>query len=337
MQEMTDPTQFIFSKTPYRISLFGGGSDYPSYYNKNGGACIGGSINKYSYLGVKKLPAFFEHKFRIVYSKTEETQSIKEIQHPSVREVLKFLNFKSGLEIHHHGDLPARSGLGTSSAFTVGLLKSMYQLVGKNASNLSIAKDATLVEQDLIQEAVGSQDQLMVAKGGFNHITFSKDSEHRIIPLENNKSLELLSQNLLLLFTGVSRDSFINAKKIIDNIRFNQAHIKSLVDYSFMAMEVLKGSTFNPKDIGDLLDKSWKHKKSLADSISTPLIDQIYQTGIQNGAYGGKILGAGGGGFILFCAPPQTHSKIIQALPSCINIDFAFEQKGTRIVIERGN
>ncbi|MFT6631560.1 MAG: D-glycero-alpha-D-manno-heptose-7-phosphate kinase [Bacteriovoracaceae bacterium] len=327
---------FLFSKTPYRVSLFGGGSDYPAYYKEHGGACIGGAINKYCYIGSRYLPPFFAHKHRIVYSQTEHPQSIDEIKHPSVREVLKHLNIEEGLEIHHYGDLPARSGLGTSSSFTVGLLNCLTSLQSKKLSKQELYLTSILIEQSKIKEAVGSQDQVMVTQGGFNYIKFNQCGKIECEKIIEEKRIQRLSENLMLFFTGVSRNSSENAEKIIKNIPSKVQTIKKMVSFAHDAKIIIENPSGNLDHIGEMLNEAWLLKKTLADTITTDFINDYYERALKAGAIGGKILGAGGGGFLLFYVPEESQNKVKMALSELLYIDFKFEFEGASLVKNLG-
>ena len=327
---------FLFSKTPYRVSLFGGGSDYPAYYKEHGGACIGGAINKYCYIGSRYLPPFFEHKHRIVYSQTEHPQSIDEIKHPSVREVLKHLKIEDGLEIHHYGDLPARSGLGTSSSFTVGLLNCLTSLQSQELSKQDLYLTSILIEQTKIKEAVGSQDQVMVTQGGFNFIKFNTSGKIECERISDEEKIEDLSNNLMLFFTGISRDSSNNAEKIIKNIPSKTSTLKKMVSFAHEAKNIIESSSKDLDHIGHMLHEAWLLKKTLADTITTDFINGYYEKAFAAGAIGGKILGAGGGGFLLFYVPRNKQNNVKNALSELLYIDFNFEFEGASIVQNLG-
>ncbi len=298
----------IISKTPFRISFFGGGTDYPKWYHENGGSVLATTIDKYCYISCRHLPPFFEHKHRIVYSKIESVKSTEEIQHPVVRAVLSNLSITDGLEIHHDADLPARSGLGSSSSFTVGLINVLNALKGLQISKQDLAKQATYIEQEVLKETVGSQDQVLAAFGGFNRIDFRPDDSFNISPVIINKDLvEQLQSHMLLFFTGLSRFSSDIARDKVSNFtnRFQElTRIKEMVDEG---MSILQSPSTPIMDLGKLIHESWKLKRSLSAKVSTPKIDEIYEAGIKAGATGGKILGAGGGGFILFFAEPKNQ------------------------------
>ncbi|MBT3514597.1 MAG: kinase [Nitrospina sp.] len=328
----------IISKTPFRISLFGGGTDYPSWYRQNGGSVLAAAIDKYCHISCRHLPPFFDHKHRIVYSKVESVKTIEEIQHPSVRAVLSTLGISAGLEIHHDGDLPARSGIGSSSSFTVGLINVVNALKGQQTSKEDLAKQAIFIEQEVLKESVGSQDQILAAFGGFNRIDFNPDDSFNIAPVIINKDLmNQLQDHMLIFFTGLSRFSSDIAKDKINNFtsRFRElTQIKEIVDE---AMSILQSTSVPIENLGKLLHESWKLKRSLSAKISTPYIDEIYEAGISAGAIGGKILGAGGGGFILFFAKPENHKNIRLRLKDLVHVSFRFDNMGSKIVVYEPN
>ena len=328
----------IISKTPFRISFFGGGTDYPEWYHENGGSVLATTIDKYCYISCRHLPPFFEHKHRIVYSKIESVKTTEEIQHPVVRAVLSNLSITDGLEIHHDADLPARSGLGSSSSFTVGLINVLNALKGLQISKQDLAKQATYIEQEVLKETVGSQDQVLAAFGGFNRIDFHPDDSFNISPVIINKDLvEQLQSHMLLFFTGLSRFSSDIARDKVSNFtnRFQElTQIKEMVDEG---MSILQSPSTPIMDLCKLMHESWKLKRSLSDKVSTPKIDEIYETGIKAGATGGKILGAGGGGFILFFAEPKNHKKIRERLKSLVHVAFHFDDVGSKIVVYEPN
>ena len=328
----------IISKTPFRISLFGGGTDYPNWYRENGGSVLATAIDKYCYISCRHLPPFFEHKHRIVYSKVENVKEIKEIQHPSVRAVLSTLETNAGLEIHHNGDLPARSGIGSSSSFTVGLINVINALKGQQISKEDLAKQAIYIEQKVLKESVGSQDQILASFGGFNRINFYPDDTFNITPVIISKSLtDQLQSHMLLFFTGVSRFSSGIAKDKIANFknRFQElTQIKQMVDEG---LSILQSPSTPIAELGKLLHESWQLKRSLSNKVSTPEIDTIYQTGLAAGAIGGKILGAGGGGFILFFAKPENHKNIRKKLKGLVQVSFCFDNTGSKIVLYEPN
>ena len=324
----------IISRTPFRVSLFGGGSDYPVWFKEHGGAVFGFSINKYCYISMRELPPFFEHKHRIVYSAIELINDINDIQHPAVRAILQELNPPRGLEIHHQGDLPARSGLGSSSSFSVGLLNAYHALSGKMISKRNLAEMAINLEQNVMREHVGSQDQIWAAFGGMNHIDFNRDETFSVTPLIVNleRRKEFLG-NLMLFFTGLSRYATQIAEKKIANLPNRQSHVKKMVDMVAEAEGILQDTRAPLSDIGKLLHDSWSLKKELANEISPSEVDEIYQAARDAGALGGKLLGAGGGGFMLFYAEADAQAKIRQSLSHLTEVHFDVDHVGSKIVI----
>lgn len=323
----------IISRTPFRISFFGGGTDFPEWYRENGGAVLSTTIDKYCYISCRKLPPFFEYKHRIVYSKYEHVSEIDEIVHPAVRETFRFMNVGEGLEIHHDGDLPARSGLGSSSSFTVGLLHALYALQGKMVTKKRLALEAINIEQDMIKENVGSQDQVAVAVGGLNKINFSGSHNIEINPITINKSrLDKFQDHLLLFFTGFSRSaSKIEAEKM-KHISKKKSELTAMCSMVDEAIDILNGPDEDLPDFGRLLHENWKLKKSLSDNVSTNYIDYVYDTAMKSGAVGGKILGAGGGGFILFFVKPDDRDRVKEALSFLLHVPFRFDSLGSQII-----
>jgi len=324
----------IVSKTPFRISFFGGGTDYPAWYRNKGGAVLATTIDKYCYISCRYLPPFFEHRYRIVYSKIETVSEISQIQHPAVRAVLEMLKYDHGLEIHHDGDLPARSGLGSSSSFTVGLINAVTALNGRYISKDELANQAIYIEQEALRENVGSQDQISVAHGGFNRIEFKRDNTYDVTPVVLPKlKLEQLERSLMLFFTGVTRFSSDVAKMQIENFKKREAELMRMESMVTDALSILNGSTNHFDDFGRLLGESWKYKRSLSEKVSTQEIDDIYETAISAGALGGKLLGAGGGGFLLFYVHPDKQPFVRDRLKNLINVPFNFETSGSRVVL----
>lgn len=322
----------IISRTPFRISFFGGGTDYPVWYKGNRGAVLGTTIDKYCYITCRYLPPFFEHKYRIVYSQIENLRHIDEIRHPSVRETLKFMGITQGLEIHHDADLPARTGLGSSSSFTVGLLHALYALRGIMPSKMQLAREAIHIEQDMIKENVGSQDQVLAAFGGLCHINF--DGEHHIdvepVPIKA-ETLELLQNNLMLFFTSFSRVASEIAEEQIKQTPNKKRELSAMYQLVNEAKNVLNGDN-DLLEFGKLLHESWELKRGLTNKISTPYIDSLYETAIRAGATGGKLLGAGGGGFILLFVKPELQLKVKERLRGVLYVPFRLENSGTRII-----
>jgi D-glycero-alpha-D-manno-heptose-7-phosphate kinase len=322
----------IISRTPFRISFFGGGTDYPVWYKENSGAVLSTTIDKYCYLTVRYLPPFFLHKHRIVYSIIENVKYVSEIQHPAVRALLEFCKIDKGMEIHHNGDLPARSGLGSSSSFTVGLLHSLYALKGSIVSKCQLAKEAIKVEREILRENVGSQDQVAVAYGGFNKIIFDKDDHFRVEPVTLHKEkLQQLQNHLMLIFTGLSRTASEVAEEQINNTPHKKKDLAAIQETVEEAVKILSQDR-DIKEFGKLLHESWKIKKSLTKKITNLTIDNIYDKALRSGAVGGKLLGAGGGGFILLFVPPERQADVKEALRELLEVKFCFENAGSQIV-----
>lgn len=322
----------IISKTPFRVSFFGGGTDFPSWYGNNQGMVLSTTIDKYCYISVRYLPPFFEHKHRIVYGKIENVKYINKIQHPVVRTLLELSHIKKGLEVHHDGDLPARSGIGSSSAFTVGMINALCALKGKMVSKNYLAKQAIFTERHILKESVGSQDQVAVAYGGFNKIIFHDDHNFRVEPITLHKEkIKQLQNHLMLFFTGLFRYSSKIAHEQVKNTGNNKKELSAMLGMVNYAVEILNGNS-NIIEFGKLLHESWQLKKKLSERISNSVIDKMYQRALSNGAVGGKILGAGGGGFMLLFVPPEKQNKIRGALKDFLEVKFAFEKDGSQII-----
>jgi len=328
----------IITRTPFRISFFGGGTDYPGWFRDHGGAVLATTIDKYCYITCRRLPPFFEHKHRIVYSRIENVQRPEQIEHPAVRAVLQWAQVSDGLEIHHDGDLPARSGLGSSSSFTVGLVHALHALRGQMAGKEALARNAIHIEQDLIGENVGSQDQVSAAFGGFNRIEFRRDGGFDVAPviLPAGRREELKS-HLMLCFTGLSRIASEVAKSKIDNLkkRADELHrMRAMVDEATGLLQDVRRPI---ADFGKLLDASWQYKRRLSDKVSTPEIDRIYDIAMAAGATGGKLLGAGGGGFMLLFAAPERQAAIRDRLSNLVHVPFEFDDSGSKVVLYQPN
>ena len=322
----------IISRTPFRISFFGGGTDYPAWYRENYGAVLGTTIDKYCYITCRCLPPFFEHKHRILYSQMELVQDIDEIRHPSARETLRFMGITEGMEIHHDGDLPARTGLGSSSSFTVGLLHALYVLKGIMPSKMQLAQEAIHIEQDIIKENVGSQDQVLAAFGGLSRIDFSgeRNIEIKRVTIKPER-LESLQNHLMLFFTGFSRTASEIAGEQIKQTPNKKRELTEMHRMVDEAIGILNGDN-DLLEFGKLLHESWQLKRSLTNKISTPYTDFLYETAIGAGATGGKLLGAGGGGFILFFVKPELQPKVREALSGVLYVPFRFENSGSQII-----
>jgi D-glycero-alpha-D-manno-heptose-7-phosphate kinase len=327
----------IISRTPFRISFFGGGTDYPAWFRENGGSVLSTTINKYCHISCRHLPPFFANKHRIVWSQIENVSTVDEIRHPSVRECIRFLALNEGLEVHHDGDLPARAGLGSSSSFTVGMLHTLRGLQGQMPDKRQLALDAIHVEQDLIRENVGCQDQIAVAFGGLNRIDFHPSADFSLFKIIlSPERLESLQDHLLLIFTGVSRTASDIAGDKIKAVGDKKIEFAAIQQMVAEAVGILTGS--GPMDdFGRLLHESWQLKRSLTPKVTTPHIDAIYDRALKAGAIGGKLLGAGGGGFMLFFAAPDRHAAVKQALAEFLHVPFRFETSGSHIIFYEKN
>jgi len=325
----------IISRTPFRVSFFGGSTDYPAWYKNHPGAVLATSINKYCYISCRYLPPFFEHKYRVVYSKIETVKDKMQIQHPVVRAAIGLMKIDKGLEIHHDGDLPARTGLGSSSSFTVGMLHALYALNGIMPTKKQLALEAINLERNILKENVGSQDQITASIGGFNRIDFDSGSKNEFIEtpimIGNNRKQDL-QNHLMLFFTGISRYASDVAKKQIENIPNKTQQLKIMYQMVEEAISILNAEGPLSK-FGDLLHESWMLKRELSEGITNRYVDEIYEVARKEGALGGKLLGAGGGGFILIFAPPEKHSAIENKLKDLLRVPFEFENQGSQIVM----
>ncbi|MFC1903344.1 kinase [Chloroflexota bacterium] len=326
----------IISRTPFRISFFGGGTDYPVWYNKNKGAVLSTTIDKYCYITCWYLAPFFDYTSRIVWSQIEIVGDNSEIKHPAVREALQFMNVEKGVEIHHAGDLPARTGLGSSSSFTVGTLHALYALNGKMPTKMQLAKDAINIEQNMLKENVGSQDQVAVAFGGFNKIEFAADNDPCVTPMiMKDDKLQRLQDYMMLFFTGFSRTASEIAGEQIRNTPKRVNELNTMCQMVDEAIDILKSNDLTA--FGKLLHESWQLKRSLSSKITTPKIDDIYAAALSAGAIGGKLLGAGGGGFLLLFAKPEIQPQIRTKLRHLLHVPFQFENSGSQIIFYQPN
>jgi D-glycero-alpha-D-manno-heptose-7-phosphate kinase len=326
----------IISRTPYRISLLGGGTDYPSWYEKHGGAVLGTTIDKYCYLFVRKLPPFFPHKHRVVYSQIELVRDHRELVHPSVRAALMELSseLSDGIEVQHMGDLPARSGLGSSSSFTVGLLNALNALRGKMTAPHELAREAIRIEQHVIKESVGSQDQVWAAIGGLGTITFQPSGDFELKPLIiASERVKALNDCMMLFYSGQSRFASAVAAEKIENLAKRERQLHRMREFVDEGVQILQQANRQLDDLGRLLHESWKLKKELASGVTTSKVDEIYEAGMAGGAVGGKLLGAGGGGFVLLFARPECHGEIRQRLKGLIEVSAKINSPGSTIVL----
>jgi D-glycero-alpha-D-manno-heptose-7-phosphate kinase len=327
--------QVIITRTPYRVSFFGGGSDYPVWYEQERGAVLSTTIDKYCYITCRYLPPFFPHRSRIVYSKVEIVKDVEEIEHASVRNALLFLGMHDGVEIHHDGDVPARSGLGTSSTFTVGLLHALHRLRGDHTARMQLAQEAVHVERNLNREAVGAQDQVAAALGGLNQIEFGPGEKIAATRIHvAPERLDELADHLMLFFTGVSRNATDIAQEQIRNTRKCAVELRELVSFVDEGAAILAG-TRPLVEFGRLLHRSWLLKQRLSAAITTDVVDRIYARALEEGAVGGKLLGAGGGGFLLLFAPPHAQPRLREALADLVHIRFRFEDAGSQVIFEQ--
>ena len=320
----------IITKTTYRISFFGGGSDYPEWYNKERGTILSSTIDKHIYITCRYLPSFFSHNYRVVWSKIEAVKKIDEIEHPAVRELLKYLKINKKLEIHYDGDLPARSGMGSSSVFVVGLMKALLALKKKNISKEILAKKSINFEQNILNEIVGAQDQTAASYGGFNKIQFFKNKT-KVVQLDLKKNLNKLNENLLLIYTGIQRNAQDYASdyvKKIDNTK--KANIKKIIDQAVLAEKLLKKGDID--NFGSLLHEAWVEKKLLSRNISNIKLDELYNLARKYGALGGKLLGAGGGGFFLFYMKKNNQIRFLNKNKKLLNIPFKFSAEGSKVI-----
>jgi D-glycero-alpha-D-manno-heptose-7-phosphate kinase len=327
----------IITRTPFRLSFFGGGTDYPDWFRQHGGLVVGAAMQHYCYISCRSLPPFFEYKTRVVYSQSEMVNHPGEIKHPAIRGCLTHLGIEDGLEVHHDADLPARAGLGSSSAFTVGFLLSLLAWRGSPLPEArELADLAIKVEQEVIREHVGIQDQILAAHGGFQTIRIDQVGDYQMTPLVLSENyLQCLESHVLLGFTGLTRLAPTLAAEQVKRIRSGNS---SMNEIQSMAEEGLKlfqaGKAM--EEIGALLRENWKVKRTLAENMSSPVIDDLYARALKAGAYGGKLLGAGGGGFMMFLAPPELHEKIQAALPQVkVWVPFKVAPSGADIIFQK--
>ena len=321
----------VITQTPFRMSFFGGGTDFPGFYNEHGGAVISTTFDKYCYVNVRHLPPFFEYSTELSYSKIERVKNIDEINHPSIRECMRYLDMRD-IRLTYEADLPAKSGLGTSSSFAVGMLNAFYSLKGKYKSKRELADDAIYLERELCNEAGGVQDQIAVAFGGFNRIDFSADGYQVTPVVMSNERKEILNDTLMMFFTGFSRfssDIQTSTQAVLKDKTAQLLEMYSLVD---TAQGILTDKNSDLNDFGRLLDHTWKLKRGITTRISTNSLDEIYEKAMSAGALGGKLLGAGGGGFFVFYVEPEKRKSVMQALDKLLYIPFKFEDSGTRVI-----
>lgn len=324
----------IVTRTPYRVSLIGGGTDYPAWYETHGGAVLATTINRYCYVSARYLPPFYEHHSRIVYSRTEVVPSNDLIEHPAVRGVLQYLGITRGVEIHHHGDLPGRSGIGSSSAFVVGLLHALQALEGQPPDKLALAQQAIAVEHDVLHESVGCQDQVLAALGGLLRIEFPRAGAPLPSPLLlSAERREELRSRLLLFFTGTTRTASDVAREQLARLPEMTSSMQQLGSLVDDAQAILESSE-SIDALGEVLHQAWLIKRGLSTGVTTPAIDDLYERARQAGATGGKILGAGGGGFLLVFAASARHAAIRAALSDLLEVPVGFDSGGSQIMVQ---
>ena len=327
----------IISKTPYRISFFGGGTDYPVWYKKYGGSVLSTTIDKYIYISLRNLPPFFKHKYRIVWSHIETVKKIDQIKHKVVKEMLKKYKIKSGLEIHYDGDLPARSGMGSSSVFSVGLMNLLSNFQGKIIKKKQLAEKSIYFEQKVLRQIVGSQDQIAATYGGFNKIVFKTGGGFSVFPFSSKKKkIQKLNKNLLLVYSGLKRTAHHIAKSYVHKLQTSKkSHILEISSFVKEGERILKEGKLD--DFGKLLHESWLEKKSLSPLIANSHINEIYDLALKKGALGGKLLGAGGGGFLVFYVPHHKQKNFIRHFKNLINVPFKFTSEGSNIMFNNFN
>ena len=325
----------IITKTPFRMSFFGGGTDMESFFKIHGGAVLSTTFDKYCYVNVRHLPPFFDYRTELSYSKTERVTSVEEIQHPAIRNAMKMLDMHE-IRLTYEADLPARSGLGTSSSFAVGMLSAFYALKGKYADKKKLADEAIYLERVLCGEAGGWQDQIAASYGGFNRINFNKDGTYDVLPIiispEREKQLD---HNLMMFFTGFTRFSSDVQKANAASPETKEAKEKRLLEMLDLvddAEDVLTNKKRDLNEFGRLLDHTWKLKRQTGSAVSTSNIDALYQRGIEAGALGGKLLGAGGGGFLVFYVQPEKREALKAAMHDLLYVPFHFEDGGSRVL-----
>lgn len=322
----------IITKTPFRMSFFGGGTDMEDYFKENGGAVLSTTFDKYCYVTVRHLPKFFDYKTHLTYSRMEYVNKYEEIEHPLIREGMKMLDMHE-LRLTYESDLPARSGLGTSSSFAVGMLNAFYALKGKYANKKKLADEAIYLERVLCNEAGGWQDQIAASFGGFNRINFNSDGYEVLPVIISPERKRKLNNNLMMLFTGFTRfSSYVQKANNVSGTEEKRARLKEMYELVDEAEAVLTNKDRDLDDFGRLLDTTWRLKKGTGGAISTGSIDELYEKGMTAGALGGKLLGAGGGGFLVFYVQPEKQEMVREAMKELMYIPFKFEDGGTRVI-----
>lgn len=321
----------IITRTPFRMSFFGGGTDFESYFKEHGGAVLSTTFDKYCYVSVRHLPRFFDYWNEIIYSKIERVKATEEIAHPAVRNAMLMKDMHE-LRLSYDADLPARSGLGTSSSFAVGMLNAFSALKGKKLSKRQLADEAIYLERVLCNESGGIQDQIAAAFGGLNLISFGPDG-YEVTPVRiSEERRSMLNDRLMLFFTGFSRFSSDIQQGTVKALKDRTAELKEMTGLTYEAQRLLESETADLGEFGRMLDHTWKLKRGISSGISTGSIDAMYNAGISAGAAGGKLLGAGGGGFLLFYVEPERQAEVAEAMKELMHIPFKFEKDGTVII-----
>ncbi|HAP8918093.1 TPA: kinase [Enterococcus faecium] len=322
----------IITKTPFRMSFFGGGTDMEDYFKENGGAVLSTTFDKYCYVNVRHLPRFFDYSAELSYSRTERVTSIEDIEHPAIRNAMKMLDMHE-IRLTYEADLPARSGLGTSSSFAVGMLNAFYALEGKYADKKKLADEAIYLERVLCNEAGGWQDQIAASYGGFNRINFNVDGYEVLPVIISTERKKQLNNNLMMFFTGFTRfSSDVQKANNVSGTEDKRVRLKKMYELVDEAEAILTDKNRNLDDFGRQLDVTWRLKKGTGGAISTGSIDELYEKGMAAGALGGKLLGAGGGGFLVFYVQPEKQDAVRWAMRDLMYIPFEFENGGTRVI-----
>ena len=322
----------IITKTPFRMSFFGGGTDLESFFRKHGGAVLSTTFDKYCYVTVRHLPPFFDWSSHLTYSSQEYVTDVSDIKHPAIRNAMKMLDMRD-IRLLYEADLPARSGLGTSSSFAVGMLNAFYCLKGKYVDKKQLADDAIYLERELCKESGGWQDQIAASFGGLNRIDFNPDGSYSVKPIIiHPQRKKLLNENLMLFFTGFTRFSSDVQKENSQDLKNKEEQLQDIYSLVTEAERVLENKTCDLDNFGRLLDKTWNLKRQTGKAISSNSIDSLYEKGIKAGALGGKLLGAGGGGFLLFYVPASHRQKVKDAMKELLYVPFSFEDNGTQVI-----
>ena len=321
----------IITKTPFRMSFFGGGTDMESFFRENGGSVLSTTFDKYCYVNVRHLPRFFVYSTELSYSRTERVTAVEQIQHPAIRNAMKMLDMHE-IRLTYEADLPARSGLGTSSSFAVGMLNAFYALKGKYADKKRLADEAIYLERELCQEEGGWQDQIAASFGGFNRINFNAEGYEVLPVIISPERKKQLNQNLMMYFTGFTRFSSEIQKANAAGREDKTAQLKEMLSMVDEAEKILTDKEASLDEFGRMLDYTWKLKRQTGAAVSTNSIDALYAVGMKAGALGGKLLGAGGGGFLIFYVQPDKQEAVRKAMKDLMHIPFAFEDGGTRVI-----